>query len=95
MKMITQIQYHVVFHVDHGAYLLFQTEKDDPNKKLKLMRDPQYPTVHLGYNSTAEGDNGFFTVDRDNTKLKDRNCNELKLEKGWKICKNIRQILSR
>ncbi|MDU8921912.1 TrbL/VirB6 family protein [Wolbachia endosymbiont of Scaptomyza pallida] len=69
----------------HGAYLLFQTGKDDPNENLKLMRDPQYPTVHLGYNSTAEGDNGFFTLDRDNTKLKDRNCNELKLKKGWKI----------
>lgn len=69
----------------HGAYLLFQTGKDDPNENLKLMRDPQYPTVHLGYNSTAEGANGFFTLDRDKTKLKDRNCNELKLEKGWKI----------
>ncbi|WP_434732268.1 TrbL/VirB6 family protein [Wolbachia endosymbiont of Zygogramma bicolorata] len=69
----------------HGAYLLFQTGKDDPNENLKLMRDPQYPTVHLGYNSTAESANGFFTLDRDKTKLKDRNCNELKLEKGWKI----------
>lgn len=69
----------------HGAYLLFQTGKDDPNKNLKLMRDPQYPTVHLGYNSTAEGANGLFTLDRDSTTLKDRNCNELKLEKGWKI----------
>ncbi|WP_353286700.1 type IV secretion system protein [Wolbachia endosymbiont (group A) of Anthophora plumipes] len=69
----------------HGAYLLFQTGKDDPNENLKLMRDPQYPTVHLGYNSTAEGANGLFTLDRDSTKLKDRNCNELKLEKGWKI----------
>ncbi len=69
----------------HGAYLLFQTGKDDPNENLKLMRDPQYPTVHLGYNSTAEGDNGLFTLDRDSTELKDRNCNELKLEKGWKI----------
>ncbi|WP_265034580.1 MULTISPECIES: TrbL/VirB6 family protein [unclassified Wolbachia] len=69
----------------HGAYLLFQTGKDDPNENLKLMRDPQYPTVHLGYNSTAEGDNGLFTLDRDSTKLKDRNCNTMKLEKGWKI----------
>ncbi|WP_264735680.1 TrbL/VirB6 family protein [Wolbachia endosymbiont (group A) of Rhinocyllus conicus] len=69
----------------HGAYLLFQTGKDDPNENLKLMRDPQYPTVHLGYNSTAEGANGLFTLDRDSTTLKDRNCNELKLEKGWKI----------
>lgn len=69
----------------HGAYLLFQTGKDDPNKNLKLMRDPQYPTLHLGYNSTAEGANGLFTLDRDSTELKDRNCNELKLEKGWKI----------
>ncbi|WP_386087080.1 type IV secretion system protein [Wolbachia endosymbiont (group A) of Norellia spinipes] len=69
----------------HGAYLLFQTGKDDPNENLKLMRDPQYPTVHLGYNSTAEGANGLFTLDRDSTELKDRNCNELKLEKGWKI----------
>ncbi|WP_265026275.1 TrbL/VirB6 family protein [Wolbachia endosymbiont (group A) of Bibio marci] len=69
----------------HGAYLLFQTGKDDPNENLKLMRDPQYPTVHLGYNSTAEGDNGLFTLDRDSTKLKDRNCKTMKLEKGWKI----------
>ncbi|WP_353286107.1 type IV secretion system protein [Wolbachia endosymbiont (group A) of Philanthus triangulum] len=69
----------------HGAYLLFQTGKDDPNENLKLMRDPQYPTVHLGYNSTAEGANGLFTLDRDSTELKGRNCNELKLEKGWKI----------
>ncbi|WP_341822849.1 type IV secretion system protein [Wolbachia endosymbiont (group A) of Clivina fossor] len=69
----------------HGAYLLFQTGKDDPNENLKLMRDPQYPTVHLGYNFTAEGANGLFTLDRDSTKLKDRNCNPVKLEKGWKI----------
>lgn len=69
----------------HGAYLLFQTGKDDPNENLKLMRDPQYPTVHLGYNSTAEGDSGFFTLERDSTKLKDRNCDTVKLKKGWKI----------
>ncbi len=69
----------------HGAYLLFQTGKDDPNENLKLMRDPQYPTVHLGYNSVAENGSGLFTLDRDSTKLKDRNCNELKLKKGWKI----------
>ncbi|OAM00204.1 type IV secretion system protein [Wolbachia endosymbiont of Dactylopius coccus] len=69
----------------HGAYLLFQTGKDDPNENLKLMRDPQYPTVHLGYNSVAENGSGLFTLDRDNTTLKDRNCKELKLKKGWKI----------
>ncbi|WP_395463168.1 type IV secretion system protein [Wolbachia endosymbiont of Cantharis cryptica] len=69
----------------HGAYLLFQTGKDDPNENLKLIRDPQYPTVHLGYNSTAEGESGLFTLDRDSTKLKDRNCDSVKLGKGWKI----------
>ncbi|WP_353284398.1 type IV secretion system protein [Wolbachia endosymbiont (group A) of Lasioglossum fulvicorne] len=69
----------------HGAYLLFKTGKDDPNENLKLMRDPQYPTVHLGYNSVAENGSGIFTLDKDSTKLKDRNCNSVKLEKGWKI----------
>lgn len=69
----------------HGAYLLFQTGKDDSNENLKLMRDPQYPTVHLGYNSTAESDNGLFTLKRDSTELKDRNCDTVKLKKGWKI----------
>ncbi|MFP3016132.1 MAG: type IV secretion system protein [Wolbachia sp.] len=69
----------------HGAYLLFKTGKDDPNENLKLMRDPQYPTVHLGYNSVAENGSGLFTLDRDSTKLKDRNCNPVKLKKGWKI----------
>ncbi|WP_349967571.1 type IV secretion system protein [Wolbachia endosymbiont of Armadillidium arcangelii] len=79
----------------HGAYLLFrrtftdqdgkQTMEPDPNQSLKSMRNPQSLTVHLGYNSTAEGDNGLFTLDRDSTKLKDRNCDPVKLEKGWKI----------
>ncbi|WP_264377417.1 TrbL/VirB6 family protein [Wolbachia endosymbiont (group B) of Philonthus cognatus] len=69
----------------HGAYLLFKTGKDDPNENLKLMRDPQYPTVHLGYNSVAEDGSGLFTLDRDNTTLQDRNCNTVRLEKGWKI----------
>ncbi|WP_264375817.1 TrbL/VirB6 family protein [Wolbachia endosymbiont (group B) of Sphaerophoria taeniata] len=69
----------------HGAYLLFKTGKGDPNENLKLMRDPQYPTVHLGYNSMAENGSGLFTLDRDNTILQDRNCNTVRLEKGWKI----------
>ncbi|WP_265030944.1 TrbL/VirB6 family protein [Wolbachia endosymbiont (group B) of Athalia cordata] len=69
----------------HGAYLLFKTGKGDPNENLKLMRDPQYPTVHLGYNSVAEDGSGLFTLDRDNTTLQDRNCNKVRLEKGWKI----------
>ncbi|WP_410543836.1 type IV secretion system protein [Wolbachia endosymbiont of Encarsia formosa] len=69
----------------HGAYLLFKTGKDDPNENLKLMRDPQYPTVHLGYNSVAEDGSGLFTLDRNNTTLQDRNCNTVRLEKGWKI----------
>ncbi|WP_341812023.1 type IV secretion system protein [Wolbachia endosymbiont (group A) of Conops quadrifasciatus] len=70
----------------HGAYLLFQRPGDDnPNKDLKSMRNPSSPTVHLGYNSTAEGDNGLFTLDRDSTKLKDENCDALELKKGWKI----------
>ncbi|RDD35172.1 TrbL/VirB6 plasmid conjugal transfer protein [Wolbachia endosymbiont of Cylisticus convexus] len=70
----------------HGAYLLFKRPSDSsPNENLKSMRNPQSLTVHLGYNSTAEGDNGLFTLDRDSTKLKDRNCDPVKLEKGWKI----------
>ncbi|MGL9757544.1 MAG: type IV secretion system protein [Wolbachia sp.] len=71
----------------HGAYLLFKRPNidDDPNESLKSMRNPSSPTVHLGYNSTAEGDNGLFTLDRDSTKLKDRNCDPVRLEKGWKI----------
>ncbi|WP_374698374.1 type IV secretion system protein [Wolbachia endosymbiont (group B) of Limnophora tigrina] len=70
----------------HGAYLLFKRPNDDdPNESLKSMRNPESPTVHLGYNSTAEGDNGLFTLDRDSTKLKDRNCDPVKLKKGWKI----------
>jgi type IV secretion system protein VirB6 len=69
----------------HGAYLLFQTGKDDPNENLKLMRDPQYPTVHLGYNSTAEGESGLFTLKKGEKKLKDENCDALELKKGWKI----------
>ncbi len=64
MKMIAQIQYHVVLHVGllngHGAYLLFQTGKDDPNENLKLMRDPQYPTVHLGYKLHSRGRQWIF-----------------------------------
>ncbi|MDR2831717.1 MAG: type IV secretion system protein [Rickettsiales bacterium] len=80
----------------HGAYLLFRRSTidadgkkvfidQDPNDNLKLMRNPSSPTVHLGYNSTAEGDNGLFTLERDSTQLKDRNCDTVKLGKGWKI----------
>lgn len=77
----------------HGAYLLFKTGKGDPNENLKLMRDPQYPTVHLGYNSVAEDRSGLFTLDRNNTTLQDRNCNKVRLEKGWKIY--VKKILDR
>ncbi|KAB2977966.1 MULTISPECIES: type IV secretion system protein [unclassified Wolbachia] len=70
----------------HGAYLLFQRPGDDsPNKDLKSMRNPSSPTVHLGYNSVAENGSGLFALDRDSTKLKDRNCDPVKLKKGWKI----------
>ncbi|NSX83500.1 conjugal transfer protein, partial [Wolbachia endosymbiont of Atemnus politus] len=79
----------------HGAYLLFRrtfTDKDgkktteqSPNESLKSMRNPQSPTVHLGYNSVAEDGSGLFTLERDSTRLKDRNCNPVKLQKGWKI----------
>lgn len=70
----------------HGAYLLFQRPGDDsPNKDLKSMRNPSSPTVHLGYNSVAENGSGLFALDRDSTKLKDRDCDTVKLEKGWKI----------
>ncbi|MDM8335534.1 TrbL/VirB6 family protein [Wolbachia pipientis] len=79
----------------HGAYLLFRRpliDKDgakimepDPNESLESMRNPQSPTVHLGYNSTAEGESGLFTLERNGTRLKNRNCNIVKLEKGWKI----------
>ncbi|WP_353288757.1 type IV secretion system protein [Wolbachia endosymbiont (group A) of Pogonocherus hispidulus] len=79
----------------HGAYFLFRrtfTDSDgnktiepDPNESLKSMRNPESPTVHLGYNSVAEDGSGLFTLDRDRTELKDRNCDTVKLEKGWKI----------
>ncbi|MCA4773936.1 TrbL/VirB6 family protein [Wolbachia endosymbiont of Mansonella perstans] len=75
----------------HGAYLLFKKPGDNnPNESLKSMRNPQSPTVHLGYDSTAEDGSGLFTLKRgDRTKLKDRNCNMLELEKGWKIYAKI------
>ncbi|MFP3027530.1 MAG: type IV secretion system protein, partial [Wolbachia sp.] len=70
----------------HGAYLLFKRPSDSsPNENLKSMRNPESPTVHLGYNSVAEDGSGLFTLDRDNTTLQDRNCNTVRLEKGWKI----------
>lgn len=70
----------------HGAYLLFKRPSDSsPNENLKSMRNPESPTVHLGYNSVAEDGSGLFTLDRDNTILQDRNCNTVRLEKGWKI----------
>ncbi|WP_341820938.1 type IV secretion system protein [Wolbachia endosymbiont (group A) of Myopa testacea] len=80
----------------HGAYLLFRRSiidadgkkvfiDQDPNDNLKLMRNPSSPTVHLGYNSTAEGNNGLFTLKKGEKKLKDENCNALELKKGWKI----------
>ncbi|WCR53902.1 MAG: hypothetical protein PG981_000924 [Wolbachia endosymbiont of Ctenocephalides orientis wCori] len=79
----------------HGAYLLFRrtflgndgtiTMEPDPNDSLQSMRNPQSPTVHLGYNSMTEGDIGIFTLDRNNSNLKDRKCSPIKLEKGWKI----------
>lgn len=70
----------------HGAYLLFKRPSDSsPNENLKSMRNPASPTVHLGYNSVAEDGSGLFTLDRDNTTLQDRNCNTMRLEKGWKI----------
>ena len=36
----------------------------DPNENLKSMRNPPSPTIHLGYNSTAEGESGVFTLER-------------------------------
>ncbi|WCR59371.1 MAG: hypothetical protein PG978_000807 [Wolbachia endosymbiont of Ctenocephalides felis wCfeF] len=71
----------------HGAYFLFKKPGDNnPNESLKSMRNPQSPTMHLGYNSVAENGSGLFTLKRgDRTKLKDRNCKPLELEKGWKI----------
>lgn len=70
----------------HGAYLLFKRPSDSsPNENLKSMRNPESPTVHLGYNSVAEDGSGLFTLDRDKTTLQDRNCNKVMLEKGWKI----------
>ncbi|MDE5062719.1 TrbL/VirB6 family protein [Wolbachia endosymbiont of Drosophila tsacasi] len=79
----------------HGAYLLFRrtftdtdgkkTMEPDPNENLKSMRNPESPTVHLGYNSLAENGSGLFTLKRNNTGLKERNCDQVKLEKGWKI----------
>ncbi|MCM1000772.1 MAG: type IV secretion system protein [Wolbachia endosymbiont of Melophagus ovinus] len=71
----------------HGAYFLFKRPGDNnPNESLKSMRNPESPTIHLGYNSVAENGSGLFTLKRgDRTKLKGRNCDMLELEKGWKI----------
>ncbi|MEY2392680.1 TrbL/VirB6 family protein [Wolbachia endosymbiont of Tettigetta isshikii] len=71
----------------HGAYFLFKRPGDNnPNESLKSMRNPESPTIHLGYNSVAEDGSGLFTLKRgDRTKLKGRNCDMLELEKGWKI----------
>ncbi len=81
----------------HGAYFLFRRSNTNasgkkefidpnPNDNLELMRNPQSPTIHLGYDSIAEDGNGLFTLKKgDRTKLKDRNCNMLELKKGWKI----------
>ncbi|MDG7052380.1 MAG: type IV secretion system protein [Wolbachia endosymbiont of Alcedoecus sp.] len=71
----------------HGAYFLFKRPGDNnPNESLKSMRNPESPTIHLGYNSVAEDGSGLFTLKKgDRTKLKGRNCDMLELEKGWKI----------
>ncbi|MDR2548010.1 MAG: type IV secretion system protein [Rickettsiales bacterium] len=70
----------------HGAYFLFKRPGDNnPNKSLKSMRNPQSPTIHLGYNSVAEDGSGLFILKKGEKKLKDRNCKLLELEKGWKI----------
>ncbi|WCR57951.1 TrbL/VirB6 family protein [Wolbachia endosymbiont of Ctenocephalides felis wCfeJ] len=70
----------------HGAYFLFKRPGDNnPNESLKSMRNPQSPTIHLGYDSIAEDGSGLFTLEKNNNKLKDRNCKTVKLDKGWKI----------
>ncbi|MGL9725733.1 MAG: type IV secretion system protein [Wolbachia sp.] len=70
----------------HGAYFLFKRPDDpSPNENLKSMRNPESLTVHLNYNSVAEDGSGLFTLDKDNIILQDRNCDTVKLEKGWKI----------
>ncbi|MDR2609566.1 MAG: type IV secretion system protein [Rickettsiales bacterium] len=70
----------------HGAYLLFKKPGDNnPNESLKSMRNPQSPTMHLGYNSVVEDGSGLFILKKGEKKLKDRNCKLLELEKGWKI----------
>ncbi|VVC46446.1 Hypothetical protein CINCED_3A019487, partial [Cinara cedri] len=60
---------------------------ENPNDTLEHMRYPVSPTVHLGYNSIAEGGDRVFTLEKDNDKIKDGNCNSIKLKdmKGWKI----------
>lgn len=81
----------------NGVYILFaKNTKDEgsqgesyenPNDTLEHMRYPVSPTVHLGYDSIAEGGDRVFTLDMDSDKIKDRNCNSIKLKdmKGWKI----------
>ncbi|NUY39238.1 conjugal transfer protein [Wolbachia endosymbiont of Litomosoides brasiliensis] len=73
------------FTKGYGAYLLFKSGDGNPNESLKSMRNPAFPTVHLGHNSTAEDGSGLFTLERNSTKLKDQNCGTVKLKKGWKI----------
>ncbi|WP_333023219.1 TrbL/VirB6 family protein [Wolbachia endosymbiont of Pentidionis agamae] len=72
----------------HGAYLLFYRPKKndpDPNDNLELMRHPVSPTIHLGYDSSAEGGDGVFRLEKNGDKLKDKDCKSLELKAGWKI----------
>ncbi|WFW29841.1 MAG: type IV secretion system protein [Wolbachia endosymbiont of Menacanthus eurysternus] len=71
----------------YGAYFLFKRPGDkNPNESLKSMHNPDSPTIHLDYNTTTENENGLFILRKgDKTKLRDKSCNSLELEKGWKI----------
>ncbi|MGN7678796.1 MAG: type IV secretion system protein, partial [Anaplasma sp.] len=67
----------------YGAYLLFKRPGDpDPNSNLDLMEYPTSPTTHLGQDAASEGGANKYTS---KGKIFDSNCQEVNLERGWKI----------
>ena len=72
------------FKNGYGAYVLFKRPGDpDPNDTLEIMRNPVSPMIHIGYESKAEGGDGFFTVKSNG--LNDQNCNVIQIEPGWDL----------
>ncbi len=70
----------------YGAYILLQRPGDpDPNQTLELMRYPQSPVVHIGYD-VGSGEMEYSSSDHP---IIDSSCNIIRIEKGWKIYARI------